>query len=201
MSTTEKQYTFHSDWFISRLEEWDRILPYIKARDRILEVGSFEGQSACWFLEHLLSDRGELYCIDTWRGSPELVEVFDPSILANSFETFKENIKLAKRAHQRVEILRGTSISGLAHLLMEQQGTFDLIFVDGAHDAASALTDCCMAWPLLKSGGVLVCDDYGWSLDADIRFTPKMAIDFFYMAFHPHVISLMMGYQFAVKKK
>jgi Predicted O-methyltransferase len=188
------------------VSEWDKILPSIKARDRVLEIGSFEGESACWFLEHLLTDRGGLYCIDTWRGGPELTEYFGADIIENAFETFKSNVTMAKRHQQRVEILKGSSVSGLAFLLMEQQSTFDLVYVDGSHTAAATISDACMAWPLLKSGGVMVFDDYLWGFNADaedapLELIPKMAIDFFFVAFRPQLIPIYVGSQFAVKKK
>lgn len=202
MPTIEKtKFRFNTDWFSSRVYEWDQILPFIKMRDRILEIGSFQGESACWFLEHVLSDRGELYCIDTWQGSAEIAAYIDRPILEAAFETFKSNVTLAKRPQQRIELLKGTSICGLSALLANQQNTFDLIYVDAAHDAVSVLTDACMAWPLLRSGGVMVFDDYTWGMDSDLDLIPKPAIDSFFIIFRQQLIPLFCGSQFAVKKK
>lgn len=40
-------------------------------------------------------------------------------------------------------------------------GSFDLILVDGDHSFEAAYTDLTNAWPLLRSGGLLVLDDIG----------------------------------------
>jgi hypothetical protein len=78
---------------------------------------------------------------------------------------------------------------------------FDFIYIDGSHIAKDVLTDACMAWPLLKSGGIIVFDDYMWGDSRDILHRPKIAIDSFVNVFAEHLEVVAAGYQLAVRKK
>lgn len=50
-----------------------------------VQVGSWEGRSAVWAIQHIcVSEGSRLVCIDTWRGAPQYsadakVNVFDSS--------------------------------------------------------------------------------------------------------------------------
>ena len=63
------------------------------------------------------------------------------------------------------------------------------------------LTDACMAWPLLKQGGLMVFDDYLWGESRDILHRPKMAVDFFVNIFAESLDIVHIGHQFVVRKK
>jgi predicted O-methyltransferase YrrM len=64
-----------------------------------------------------------------------------------------------------------------------KHGYFDLIYIDGSHQAPDVLTDAVMSFQLLKVGGVMIFDDYLWSMDKpgfqDVLKMPKPAIDAF----------------------
>ena len=49
-ATNRPPYEFTADWFGVNVSAWDKLLPRVNAR-RILEIGSFEGQSACYMIE------------------------------------------------------------------------------------------------------------------------------------------------------
>jgi predicted O-methyltransferase YrrM len=73
--------------------------------------------------------------------------------------------------------------------------TFDFVYVDGVHSAVGALTDACMAWGLLKQGGVMLFDDYLYPHEPT-----KVGIDAFLNSFDGYEL-LVDNYQLAVKKK
>jgi predicted O-methyltransferase YrrM len=69
-----------------------------------------------------------------------------------------------------------------------QMESFDLIYIDGSHEATDVLTDAILAFPLLRIGGTLIFDDYIWSDQIPERREPsrmpKPAIDAFVNVFH-----------------
>ena len=49
--------------------------------------------------------------------------------------------------------------------------------MDAHHTSASALLDCELSWPQLKSGGILAIDDYEWLHPDGVEIhAPKLGI-------------------------
>ncbi|WP_222930805.1 class I SAM-dependent methyltransferase [Allochromatium palmeri] len=151
-----------------------------------LEVGSYEGQSAC-FLIDTLTHRGplELHCLDSWQGGLEHIKTGkDMSAVERRC---RRNLQLAVgAAKHRVQVIihKQPSDLGLAGLLAAQGlGYFDFVYVDGSHQAPDVLCDAVLAFRLLRVGGLLVFDDYLWSehapADTDLLRCPKLALDAF----------------------
>ena len=67
-----EEYKFTNTWFESTAKNtWYKVFPQIKPR-KILEVGSYEGASACYMVEKMAKDVPiELHCVDTWEGGVE----------------------------------------------------------------------------------------------------------------------------------
>ena len=64
----EEIYTY--DWFTHNASEWPRLVASYAGQPNLefLEVGSFEGRSACWLLKHALTGEGSrLTCIDLFE--------------------------------------------------------------------------------------------------------------------------------------
>lgn len=203
MIEVDQTYQFTEDWWTPHIPLWERmVLPLLKERQRFLEIGCFEGRASCWMLEHGLTSTGELFCIDTFEGSPEFATLPKEHV-SNVKERFQHNTVLARRPEQYVRLLEGSSVEALAQLLNEQgnEPTFDLIYVDAGHDVTSTLTDSVMAWPLLKSGGVMVWDDYTWNLNLDVQSRPKFAIDTFTTIWNPYLNHIAVGRQYVIQKK
>jgi hypothetical protein len=68
--------------------------------------------------------------------------------------------------------------------------------VDGSHASDAALTDACMAWGLLKQGGVMLFDDYEYPHEPT-----KVGIDAFLDGFAGKYEVILTNYQLAVQKK
>jgi predicted O-methyltransferase YrrM len=79
------------------------------------------------------------------------------------------------------------SIRALFGLVAEGSELFDLIYVDGSHTAPDVLSDAVLAFQLLRVGGVMIFDDYLWTMETqryvDPLNLPKTAIDAFTMIF------------------
>ena len=118
-----------------------------------MEVGSFAGMSAEWFLENILTDEtASLVCVDLWNDKPDSRRA--EFVVPESRQSFNE----------KTEIFCGKAIplEGRSQELLCGLGKdeFDFIFIDGSHEFSDVLSDAVLAFPLLKVGSVMVFDDY-----------------------------------------
>lgn len=70
-------YIFTSDWFSTNIPLWKKLLQNYKDKPNLkfLEIGSYEGRSAVWLMENILTQENcTLTCIDTFEGSAEHTE-------------------------------------------------------------------------------------------------------------------------------
>lgn len=194
------EYQFTKDWFAQAEQVWPQLIPLLPRGDfnrQFLEIGSFEGRSTVWIIENMMSPGDQINCIDTWQGGEE----HGAEDMGAVEKRFDHNCAVAL-AEWDVEITKnkGTSIHVLSHKL-RHGGLFDFIYIDGSHVAKDVLTDAVMAWPLLKSNGLMVFDDYMWGNPRDILHRPKPAIDAFTNMFAEEVDIIHVGYQLVVRKK
>lgn len=195
------EYQFTKDWFNWAPAVWEQLIPMLsgEAGDRsFLEIGSFEGRSTVWVLENMMQDGDTLDCIDTWQGGEE----HGGENMVSVEDRFDHNVGEAlDRFPQRlVQKLKGTSTAELASMI-PCKAEYDFIYIDGSHQAPDVLTDACMAWALLKSGGLMVFDDYLWGNPRDALHRPKIAIDAFTNIFGETAEIVHVGYQLVVRKK
>lgn len=191
-------YEFTQQWFAAGESLWPTLIEHLPSRKHFLEVGSFEGRSTVWTVENMMEDGGEIRCIDTWGGGEE-----HGSLDMNASEQrFFNNINILKEKFpkRKVKVHKMPSFDGLAHIISSELEPFDFIYIDGSHIARDVLTDACMAWPLLKNGGVMVFDDYMWGDVRDMLHRPKVAIDSFVNIFAEELNFMAIGYQLVVSK-
>ena len=197
------EYQFTKDWFNWAPEVWTQLIPLLPGEPgtrSFLEIGSFEGRSSVWIIENMMTEGDYLACVDTWQGGEEHGEE-DMGSVEKRFE-YNRSLATAKRK-VTVTGVKAKSIEYLGEVLMEGDDkiTFDFIYIDGSHIAKDVLTDACMAWPLLKSKGLMVFDDYMWGNPRDILHRPKPAIDAFCNLFAEEAEIIHVGYQLVVRKK
>jgi hypothetical protein len=222
------EYKFTQDWFSWAPPIWEQLKPLLPSEPggrAFLEIGSFEGRSTVWTIENMMESGDWIDCIDTWGGGEEhsngemdgAEDRFDHNIEAAITLTFikeyYEPTELSRvtrhgltREGKRVNVYKYKCRSSrylaskLSHYF-DCENLFDFIYIDGSHIARDVLTDACMAWPLLKKGGIMVFDDYMWGDARDILHRPKIAIDTFVNLFVEEVDTLHMGSQLIVRKK
>ncbi|HEU5094768.1 MAG TPA: class I SAM-dependent methyltransferase [Reyranella sp.] len=193
---------FTRDWFSHNIESWRRWLAELAGRPgiRALEIGSFEGRATTWLLENVLTDEtSHIDCVDPFR--------------KDYYRRFLSNIAAWR---QRVTVHRGLSDKVLPTL----EGAFDFVYIDGDHRPFAILSDSVLSWPRLKTGGILIFDDYlfvphdldrqasrVWSEKRARRQIarhpaqcPKTAIDGFLAAMTGQYEVLGQGYQLALRK-
>ncbi|HTS50419.1 MAG TPA: class I SAM-dependent methyltransferase [Bryobacteraceae bacterium] len=182
-----QQYSFTADWMSYQVENWRQDFARLAGRPglRMLEIGSYEGRSAVWFLENILTHPdSRIVCVDPF---------YDPLREMR----FDHNVKFS-RAQARLEKHRARSEAVLPRL---ERASFDLIYVDGSHDAPFVLLDAMLSWELLKPGGILAFDDYEWEPQLPPESRPKLAIDLFLASHAGRYNLLRQAYQVVIEKK
>ena len=186
---TDKKYTV--DWFSNNLSNWKDQLNKFKGKEDLnfLEIGSYEGRSAVWLLENILTNSSSrLTIIDPFGG--------DPSI----YERFCHNTK----DYANCNTIVGYSNVELKKEIINSQ-KFDFIYIDGAHDTLNVIRDAVMCFDLLKLGGILAFDDYAgnqgnFSNNNFNKDHPQHAIDCFLKCYEGKYVILFKGYQIFIKK-
>ena len=199
MLNMEATTRFTSDWFSPSIPLWERTLAPLAGKPglRFLEIGCWEGRSASWLLENILTaPDASLICIDTFMG--ESRRPMAPEHGAMVEERFDHNIGLTGAAH-KVRKLRGESRVMLRTLPFSH---VDFAYIDGSHACDDVLRDAVLTWDVLKDGGLAVFDDYGWGkYPDDSLMHPKRGIDAFLEAFAEDCTILHKDYQVIVRKR
>ncbi len=157
----EKDYFFTIDIFSHRIEIWTKYLqPLIAiAGVKALEVGFYQGMSSCWLLDKVLTHQTDtLTCID---------QNYNPQFKQNIAKTGSES---------KVNFLTGDTHQLLANCTTN----FDLINLQDRCkliDYTEKSTN--LAWQLLKPGGMIIFNSYGWRNPTDAQQNPKLGIDRF----------------------
>ena len=166
---------FTTDWFGRYPDYWMQLFTELGWQPdqprTIVEIGSFEGRSAVWMLEHLLQHpQSRLHCVDIFpdRDAPH-----------SYWHRFKANV-LDGPHGAKVSATASHSLPFLSRMVASGEQV-DFIYVDGSHRAADVLEDLVLAFHATKPGGVIICDDYlinprTGELTLD---SPKIAVDAF----------------------
>ena len=118
-----------------------------------LEIGTFQGQSARWWLDNILTHKqSSLTCVDPY-----------PHFL------WRKNIPELK-----ARLIPATILEALPLL----RDSYDFILIDGSHEKHDIILDASVCWRRLKVGGLMLFDDY---LPKKHKLEPFKAIDAFIM--------------------
>jgi predicted O-methyltransferase YrrM len=145
---------FTRDLYDHAIPSWtEHVVPVVSGVENAhwLEVGCFEGRSALWTLDHILTGKGAtITCVDAWetpwsrwlKGLGPGEQLFD--------DTMKGRTNVIK--------CKGRSAAILPSLATN---SYHGAYIDADHWEAAVYRDALMVWPLLRVGAVLIFDDYG----------------------------------------
>jgi predicted O-methyltransferase YrrM len=172
---------FSCNWQFPHAETWKVVMADLvnRADVRVLELGSWEGRSACWLLDHVLTHpTAHIVCADVFDGCED---VFD----ANTRGYGSKVVKLKGRIP---DTLRGLPFA-----------SFDVVYADASSIATRELEDAVIGWRLVKVGGLLICDDYGgppgWEPEV------RRALDHFLAVYGPRAELVHQGFQLILRRK
>jgi cephalosporin hydroxylase len=180
-----------SDWSSGNFTLWRRVFwPLCGKPLRILEIGSWEGRSAIFFLNFF--DQATITCIDTFGGDSD--HKVDQTIRIEA--RFDHNLA---QFGDRVEKIKGPSRQALAHLAAEGRH-YDLAYIDGSHNRDDVMADSLGVWSMLNPGGSIIWDDYGWGRTMPPERRPQLAIDDFLRQREGEYRLLAKGYQIIIER-
>lgn len=153
----------------------------------ILEIGNYEGMSACWFSDVWLSHPSStLTCVDPF----DLSDTCTP--LTNETETrFHSNISKST-GYAKTSICKAYSDD----FFQQNKNKFDIIYIDGSHLPDQITKDMENAFAVLHSGGIMWMDDYGGGDGWTIRNT----MNAFLQKYQGQYVIIYVQYQLAIQK-
>tara|TARA_B100000963_G_scaffold29270_1_gene21678 strand:- start:4284 stop:5099 length:816 start_codon:yes stop_codon:yes gene_type:complete len=119
--------------------------------NRILEIGTFNAQNA--FLLSVLFKKAQVITVDLPSDSNDFINSYkraDPNNLENFLN--ERNSRISKR--DNLSIIEKNSVN-----LINFEGKFDLIWIDGAHFDPIVTMDIINSLNLLSDKGLILCDD------------------------------------------
>lgn len=190
--TTATKYKFTEDWVSSSADNWARYLSPLRGKADVhaLEIGSYEGRSALWFLENILTQPSStITCVDIFSSSYDYERVYDDNIQISGY-------------HNRVKKIKADSAIALRTLPFRN---YDFVYIDGSHIAKDVLSDAVLVWDLVKPGGIIIFDDYRWhgmlGQSNGPAHLPRIAIDAFLSVYQPYIEVLHKEYQVILRKR
>lgn len=182
---------FSVDWFSGNIPLWKRHLGrFVGKPCKALEVGSYEGMSAVWLLENVLTHKdSSIVCVDNFSQKV-------PQTKSPVRKTFLKNMAPFKG---RFTLLEGDS-SLMLKTKKAMSTLYDIVYIDADHHSRHVMEDAVLVWSLLAPGGVLIFDDNTDNKHHDSS-CPKPAIAAFLAAYAHELKVLHSGWQVIVQKR
>lgn len=159
------RYKFSGDdWAeLFRKNAEKHLVPIADQEIRYLEIGVHEGRSMVWMCDNVLrgNSGSTAVGVDVWADW-------------SRFATANWNCQHHKHC---VKLMRACMAEAWRSFPLD---SFDVIYIDGDHDAVPVMRDTVLAWQLLRPGGLMIWDDRDWK---DPVYQVRTAVEWFL----PHV--------------
>ena len=194
------RYKFTEKWFDNMIPMWEQVFEKFPNIESVLEVGCFEGRATVWLCENVLNDKDKKYTydvVDTFGGSLNESGMWKvkENLEKNDFiwDNFNHNISFFPSIN--FNIFKGFSQEILPKWKCGEK--YDLIYIDASHRADDTLVDAYYAKNMLKKGGILIFDDYGWKDPKNLHpsNSPELGINVFNIMYDNEFQVLFKGYQ------
>ena len=195
------------DDFTLNIQNWSTYLSkFENAPDLLfLEVGTGHGRSSVWLLENILTNQSsKIITIDILNQrsykkgdlpfdfGDELTLYVDrnlePYVEQNKCEFYEIDSKLFFKK------MLGNKLNSKFVANDAYENIFDFIYLDGCHEPDHVMYESALCFDLLKPGGRILFDDYGWG---NCRF----GIESFLKCYENKINLLSKGWQVLIEKK
>lgn len=192
---------YSTDWFTGKDQTFSKLLSQFKFREYItgMEIGVYEGMCSNWLLDNILNGKGSrLIAVDVFGDANEMGVMG----IQTGLDLYKSNVLENPDHKDKIEIYQGASQVVLRSFPCLE--SLDFVYVDGSHEQGDVLEDMVLVWRLLKQGGIMICDDYPWSMWVEKEnkmHLPCIGMHAFMMAFEGQFEVLSQGSLLVLKKK
>jgi hypothetical protein len=173
--------TEYPNWFEQTAQHnFESFLTPLAGKDdlKFLQLGVFTGDASVWIAKNILTgSRCWLIDVDTWEGSDE--PDHEPMDFDDVYAAYKLKTALYKtKIKNTIKTFKSTTTWFLTSVRKDPD--YDFIYIDADHTTVGVILDAELAWPQLKSGGIMAFDDYTWGhASGDPRLAPQVGIDLF----------------------
>ena len=141
---------------------YDMCMEQIQDNSTMVEVGSWIGRSSA-YVASLIKASGKnikFYCVDTWEGSEEHVEIINN--LKSQGDTLLKVFLTNIRDCELQDYVNPIKMESIEAAKTFEDESIDFIHIDAAHDYENVLADIKAWYSKVKPGGLITGDDYGW---------------------------------------
>lgn len=162
------KYTFTQRWFHEQVALKTELHKFIDVSQKlnILEIGNFEGLSACFFSDNYLQHtNSKLYCVDPYYPTGSVKGITSKCVDNKTEIMFIENIQRSEN-YDKISKFKKTS----DEFFLDNNVIFDIIYIDGCHEPEYVKRDIDNSFKFTKKGSIIWFDDYGCN-DASMKCT------------------------------
>lgn len=143
---------FETDKYASGLiGEYERLFAPLKDKSiKYLEVGIHKGGSLLWAKDYFDNPKANIFGIDKELPTGECKDILNNQV----------SILMLEADQASFENLTRTTLLMLRGTLRNPEEGLDIIIDDGCHFARETETTFKALWPLLKSGGIYIIEDW-----------------------------------------
>ena len=185
------KYKYTQSWFLdSEIKRKLNIFLSRTEKNKMLEIGCFEGLSSVFFADNFLENSdSNLTCVDPFLN----IENNDhKTFLKNNEEmNFDFNISTCKNSN-KIIVHKITSDD----FFKNNTSTFNFIYIDGCHEPEFIKRDIENSFSVLEKNGIMWMDDYGGGNGIDIKNTMNKFLE----KYKGQYAIIHTGYQLAIKK-
>jgi predicted O-methyltransferase YrrM len=190
-------YKFTKNWFNdSGIKKEIQKFIISENINKILEIGSFEGQSSVFFSDNLLNNKNSfLVCVDPFFDSGTVNGITTLYVNKDVKNRFLNNISKSKNFNK---ITHECTTSD--NFFLENKIRFNFIYIDGCHNPEYVKRDVNNSFKILEKNGILWMDDYLYGHRKEHNGRPKDVIDQFLKDNNGKYEIIHKGYQIAIRK-